>query len=128
MLVTFSPFNMIPVDGEPKYRRPDQPVIVMVNGAVLCVIPTSFTRANGMSFPWFVRMTWDDPWHPRYVGPSLLHDYLLWLLEQGTPLVVCGRAPKKREIDWLFEGALYSQGVSSMETWIFVNAVRTRRG
>lgn len=107
------------VDTQPSarrgYRRVTKAVEVSFSGRVVLVIPAGY-EFDGMSLPKW-QLTWDDPWHYRYVAAALLHDYSL------------GDCPgwSKWYCDWMFEGALRSQGVSALETWVFTTAVRTRR-
>lgn len=120
-VLTFDEITMTPTGeyirsgpfGWRNMKRLEKDVQVRLNGSYLCVIPAGF-RSDGMSLPWW-QITWDDPWHYRYIAAALLHD---WLLTQDMP---------KRYTDWLFEGALMSFGVPSLEVWVFKNAVRAKR-
>jgi hypothetical protein len=120
-VITFEEITMAPT-GEhiqcgPFAKRELKQVVndvqVRLNGSYLTVIPAGF-KSDGMSLPWW-QITWDDPWHYRYIAAALLHD---WLLTQDL---------EKHFVDWLFEGALLSFGVPALEVWIFKNAVRTKR-
>lgn len=119
-MITFGPIDTVPVEGSKRKRRVVTAIPVYLFGVYLLTIAADFV-SDGMSFPpW--QWTWDDPWHDRYVGPALLHDWLLHLRRRGLTTY------PKWLIDWLFEGALRSGGVSALETWLFTNAVRTKRG
>lgn len=113
-MITFGPIILDHILGDKRRRRVREDIEVRLNGSYLCTIQAGFV-SDGMSFPIW-QWTWDDPWHERYVGAALLHD---WLLKYSDL--------PKWQIDWLFEGALRDAGVSALETWIFTNAVRTRR-
>lgn len=113
-MITFGPILLDNVVGSKRKRQVREDIEVRLNGSYLCTIQAGFV-SDGMSFPVW-QWTWDDPWHSRYVAPALLHD---WLLKHGD-------LPRKK-VDWLFEGALQDAGVSSLETWIFTNAVSIRR-
>ena len=119
-LITFGPLYWEPIPGSKRGRRliADRPVYL--NGALLCVLPLGL-ESDGMSFPLGVRLTWDDPWHVRYEDGAWLHDGLLELQARGEIDL------KKWQIDWLAEGGWRTSGVSALETWIFTNAIRTRR-
>lgn len=119
-LVTFGQIETVKIPGQKHRRRVAFDVPVSLNSKLFLVIPAGF-ESDGMSFPVW-QLTWDDRWHERYVGPALLHDRMLDLREQGLLDL------PKWAIDWMFEGALRSQGVSALETWIFTNAVRAKKG
>lgn len=120
-MITFSALECFPPLGvQASEREVVVPVDVFYKGQLLFTIRKGF-RWNGNSFPWFACLTWDDPWHERYVLPSLLHDYALYMCKIGEWNM------KKWEVDWLYEGALRSCKVSALETWIFKNAVRVKR-
>lgn len=119
-LITFGPLHWEPVTGSQRRRRLTQARPVYLNGFLLWVLPVGL-ESDGMSFPLGVRLTWDDPWHHRYEDGAWLHDGLLELLARGQIDL------KKWQIDWLAEGCWRTSGVSALETWLFTNAVRTRR-
>lgn len=117
MLFLFGPIVFEALDDGG--RRLTMPCEVRLNGQLLTTIPAGF-ESDGMSFPWWARMTWDDRWHDRYAPGAWLHDWLLdCLARDATPL-------RKWEIDWLAEGCWRWSGVSALETWIFSNAIRAR--
>lgn len=89
-------------------------VTVSLNGFWLCAIPAGF-KTDGLSRPWYVAWRWRR-WDKKYLNAAVLHDYLL-----TDPVI------PKWQADWLFMGALRSQGVSALEAGIFWLAVRTRR-
>ena len=120
MLFRFDPIQWEPVPNRKARRRMAADCRVWLNGQLLTTIRKGFD-SDGMSFPWGVRLTWDDPWHDRYAFGAWLHDWLLDLLAREMTSL------KKWQIDWLAEGCWRSFGVSALETWIFTNAVRTRR-
>lgn len=119
-MINHSPIRWNSVKGQKGRRQLDSDLHFYLNDNHLLTVPRGYI-SDGMSFPWFIRLTWDDPWHDRYEAVAWLHDYLCdWLKEGNCPY-------KKRFVDWLFEGCLLSNNVSSLEAWIFKNAVRTRR-
>jgi hypothetical protein len=123
VLIQLDPRRWEPVDPRRPAgrRRLTAECPTWLNGSLLAVLPAGL-ESDGMSFPWFVRLTWDDPWHDRYEPGAWLHDGLLHLLAQGQT------ALSKWQIDWLAHGCWRDHGVSALEAWIFTNAVRTQRG
>ena len=98
----------------PKHRRLTEDLLVYEDDYLLYAIPAG-TISDGMSFPWYVQWKWDCL-DPKYRAAAYFHDDLL--KTSNKP---------KREIDWLFMGAMIGIGVSALEVAIFWLAVRTRR-
>jgi hypothetical protein len=46
---------------------------VWLSGRLMTTIRKGF-QSDGMSFPWWSRLTWDDPWHDRYEARAWQHD------------------------------------------------------
>ncbi len=86
---------------------------VRLNGSFLCVIEAGFV-SDGASIPRIFCSRYAS-WG-KYAGPALLHDHLL-----------STSTHKKWIIDWLFYGALRSEGAPDLEAALFWLAVRAKR-
>lgn len=89
--------------------------LLVYEGSHLLYAIQAGTISDGMSFPWWVRWKWDCL-SPRYRAAAYFHDDLLVTSDK-----------EKKEIDWLFMGALIGLGVPSLEVALFWLAVRTKR-
>ena len=120
-MITFSKIWMEPTPWRTKQglllKEVQEDIQVFDYGIEVDRIKKGFI-SDGNSFPFFIRLTWDDPWHQRYIGPALWHDQML--VEQD-------KWPHKWEVDLNYLKALRSTGVSALESTLFYHAVRIKR-